>query len=143
MIVVREELYDPKNKSVIMLSPGLKMALGAQDLHVAKVRSQVLQQLIKVRRQDWRENFNIYISKNEGVITPSTRLAREKEFFSRNIIRTINITSSLFVNKEAKFIIKPKLLQVLKTECQDEDKTRTVFKYKEIIALFSKYILET
>ena len=112
----------------------------AQDLHVSEVRSHFLPQLIKVRRQDWRGNFNSYMSRNEEVISPSRRLTREREFFSRNIIRTVNITSSLFVNKEAKFIIKPKLLQVLRTECQDEDETRTVFKYEEIIVLLSKYI---
>ena len=53
----------------------------------------------------------------------------------------MNITSSLFLDKEARFMIKLDLLQVLRTECNDEDKLRTIFKYKEVIALFSVYII--
>ena len=120
----------------------MKLALGVQDLHVSEIRNQVLKQLKKIQRQDWMENFNSYISKSEGTTASSTRPTRKKEFFSKNIIRTTNTSNNLFTNKEAKFVIKPKLLQVLRTECEGDYKTRIVFKYEEIIALLSKYIMK-
>ena len=95
----------------------------------------------RIRSQDWRENLYRYTSENEGATIPPAGLSREGEFFARNIIRIVNITSSLFLDKEARFMIKLDLLQVLRTECNDEDKLRTIFKYKEVIALFSVYII--
>ena len=101
-----------------LFDPAMELALGVQDLRVTEIRNQVLKQLKRIQRQDWREYFNNHISKCEGSTVSSTRPKRKKEFFSKNIIRTTCVSTSLFTNKEAKFSIKPKLLQVLRTVIQ-------------------------
>ena len=64
------------------------------------------------------------------------------EFFARHIIQLVNITSSLFVSQEARFALKPNLLTILRTECQNQDKEKRIFKYKEIVELFSSYVIK-
>ena len=108
--VIQQQLYDPKNKAVVMCNPSLSETLGAQDYHVSKLRGQILQHLVMVKRQDWRDNLNRYT--NEYTIAAT----HPAEFFARHIIQLVNVTSSLFVSQEARFVVKPNLLTILRTE---------------------------
>ena len=42
--VIQQQLYDPKNKAVVMCNPSLADTLGGQDYLVSEIQSQVLQQ---------------------------------------------------------------------------------------------------
>ena len=72
---------------------------GAQDFPLSELRGQIVQHQVRVKRQDWRDNLNIYM--NEYTISATN----PTEFFARHIIRLVNITISLFVSPEARFAV--------------------------------------
>ena len=139
MIIRFEKLYDPKNPSIIICDSDLENVLDVRDLHVTEVRDQILKHLTRVKGQDWKMNLNTFISKSEGTIT-SSKLTRR--LTSRSLTRTTNVLSTLAPNKETKFTVKPLLMRLLKTECEEKDKTKIVFRYEEIVNLLSKYIMK-
>ena len=66
-IIIRSEgLYDPQNPSIIMCDRPLEKALDMKDLHVIEIRDQILKQTIMMKRQEWRDNFNTFISTSKG-----------------------------------------------------------------------------
>jgi hypothetical protein len=66
-IIIRSEgLYDPRNPSIIMCDQPLEKALGMKDLHIIEVRDQILKQTTMMKRQEWRDNFNTFISTSKG-----------------------------------------------------------------------------
>ena len=111
--------------------------MGVKDLHVTEVRHQILVQLMRIRWEYWRENFNNYISRSEGTVA-SSRLKRGPT--SRHTARIVSVSTILITDKKAKFIIKPLLMRLLRAECEEKDRNKIVFKYEEITELLSKYI---
>ena len=97
--LIHQKLYDPNNKAIVMCDHRLAATLGAQDFHVSELRGQILQHLVRVKRQDWRDNLNRYMNENTISATNPT------EFFARHIIRLVNITNSLFVSPAARFAV--------------------------------------
>ena len=89
-----------------------------------------MKQLNLLRQQNWRKNFNTFISKSKGTTASS-----------RPPAKTVCVSTTCTPSKDARFIIKPLLMQLLKTECKEEDKARVVFKYEEMVNLFSKYLI--
>ena len=63
------------------------------------------------------------------------------EYFARHIIQLASITNDLFVAQEARFIVKPNLLTILKTVIKNQDREKRIFRYQEIFILFSAYII--
>ena len=139
VIIRLEKLYDPRNTTVMMFDPDLEAALSVRDLHVTEVRDQILKQLIRIRRQNWKENFNNYIYRSEGTMASSGLTWRPT---SRHMARIVNVSTILIKDKEAKFIIKPLLMRLLRAECEGKDRNKIVFKYEEIVGLLSKYIMK-
>ena len=69
-----------------MCDPDLETALDVRDLHVTEVRDQIIKQLTRLKRQDWKENFNTFIYRSEGTMA-SSRLTRRPTF--RPLTRTL------------------------------------------------------
>ena len=125
VIVRSEKLFDLKNPSIIMCDRDLEIALDMKDLHVTEIRNQILKQLTLVKQQNWHDSFNTYRKED-----PS--------FSSRSLIKTSNAT--LAPVKEAKYTVKPSLMVLLRTECEEKDKA--AFTYEEVFHLLSKYLLK-
>ena len=87
-------------------------------------------------KQDWQNNLNRYTNHY------TTTATHPAEYFARQIIQLVNISSSLFVSQEARFVVKQNLLTILRIESQNQDKEKRIFKYKKIVKLFSSYIIK-
>ena len=128
MILRSEKLYDPKNPSIIMCDPDLEIALNMKDLHVTQIRGQILKQLTLQRQQNWRENFNTFISKSKSTSASSTPPAK-----------TTDVPTTLVPDKEAKYIVNPSLMGLLRTECEEKDRAKAAFKFEEVVNHFLFY----
>ena len=100
-----------------------------KDLHVTEIRNQILKQMTLVRQQNWRENFNTFISKSKSKSASSTPPAK-----------TTNL-HPLVPDKEAKYIVKPSLMGLLRSECEEKDRAKAAFKFQEVVHLLSKYLI--
>ena len=125
VIIRSEKLYDPKNPSIIMCDPDLEIALNMKDLHVTEIRDQILGQLSLLRRQNWRENYNSFISKSKGSSIPHGK--------------TSNVTTT--PDQEAKYSVNPSLMGLLRTECEEKDRTKAAFTFEEVVNLLFKYLI--
>ena len=125
VILRSEKLYDPMNPSIIMCDPDLEYVLNMKDLHVTEIRNQILKQLTLVKQQNWCDNFNTY-------------LKEDPSFSSRPLIKSSN--TSLVPDKETKYTVKPSLMVLLRTECEEKDKA--TFTFEEVFHLLSKYLLK-
>ena len=96
IIIKSEGLYDPQNPLIIMCDRPLEKALDIKDLHVIDIRDQILKQTTMMKGQEWRDNFNIFISTSKGR-TASARPPTEVR----------NRSTNLFSDKETKFTVKP------------------------------------
>ena len=101
-----------------MCDPDLEIALDMKDLHVTEVRYQILKQLILVKQQNWLKNYNTFIHKN-----------KDTSISSRPLTKTLNASSTLVLNPEAKYIVKPSLMGLLRTECEEKDREKATFKF--------------
>ena len=126
VIVRSEKLYDPKNPSIIMCDPSLEKALNVKDLHVTEVRHQILKHLTLVRHQNWRLNYNSCFIKRGDISIPPAK--------------TSNVTTAQVPNKD-KYIVKPLLMGLLRSECDEKDRTKAAFTFDEVISLLFKYLL--
>ena len=101
--VKSEKLFDFKNPSIIMCDSDLEIALNVKDLHVTEIRDQILKQMILVKQENWFKNYNTYMCKNKDTSISSKRL---------------DTPSTLVRNPKAKYVVKPPLMQLLRTECE-------------------------
>ena len=127
VIVRSENLYDPKNPSIIMCDPNLETALNVKDLHVTEVRHQILKHLTLVRHQNWRLNYNSCFIKRGDISIPPAK--------------TSNVTTAQVSNKDVKYVVKPLLMGLLRSECDEKDRTKAAFTFDEVISLLFKYLL--
>jgi len=132
-----EKLYDEKNPSIILCSDELENVLNMKALHVTEIRDLVLGHLIKIQDEAFLAKFRHHTS-NQGssdnvpistVNTPAQRL-----------IHTSNISTQVVTDKNAKFKVNQKFLDVLSV-VPNFDKSRTVYTYEEVTLLLSTYIL--
>ena len=121
VILRSEKLYDLKNPSIIMCDSDLEMALNMKDLHVTEIRHQILKQLTLVKQQKWLKNY------------------RKENTFSQRA-STSNASTTIVPDKDAKYNVKPPLMELLRTEC--EEKNKATFTYKEVVHLLFKYLLK-
>ncbi len=119
MILRSEKLYDLKNPSIIMCDSDLEMALNMKDLHVTEIRNQILKQLTLVKQQKWLKNY------------------RKENTFSQ---RASTSKATTTFDPEAEYNVKPPLMELLRTEC--EEKNKATFTYKEVVHLLFKYLLK-
>lgn len=133
-IIRGEGLYDEKNPYIILCSAELELALDMKALHVSEIRDLVLKHLIKIDI----ETFLVRCSINEGRLTPIAEITTPT---TAQQPMHVNQTSTIpIINKEDKFICKPKFLLVLHT-MPEVDKNRTTFTYGETTLFLSNYIL--
>ena len=122
-IIRGEGMFDHANPSVIICSPELERALNMKALHVTEIRDLVLSQITKVPDQSLRENFTQQINCRGTTINISrTNLNLEAPRDNQpqqqpqqqppRIIRTANISTAIYTDKNAKFTLKPKFLKV-------------------------------
>ena len=83
-----------------------------------------------LKRHEWRDNFDIFISKSEGM-TASPRPPA----------KAANRSTTLVPDRETKFIVKPSLMRLLRTECEGKDQAKAVFKYGEVASLLAEYLI--
>ena len=103
------------------------ITLNMKDLHITELREQILKQMSLLRWQNWRENFNTFISKSKGT--------------SIHHGITSNVSTTPVTFKEAKYIVKPSLLGLLRTECEKKDRAKSAFKFEEVLKLLFKYLI--
>ena len=78
-----------------MSDPPLVKALNMKDLHVIEIRDHIPNQTTMMKRQEWCDNFNTFISTSKGR-TASARPPAE----------AVNRSTTLFSDKETKCILK-------------------------------------
>ena len=99
MIVRTEGLFDPSNPSIIVFDPCLEKALNMKDLHFMEIRDQILKQVTLQRLQVSKE------------------MAESHNF----PVDTTDMLNTLVLDKRTKYIVKPSLMRLLRTECKEED----------------------
>jgi len=146
-IIRGEGMFDHANPSVILCSQDLEEALNMRALHVTEIRDLVLSHITRVPDQSLREKFSQQINNCRGtaISISRTNLNNEAPTASQpppppRIIRTANISTAIFTDKNAKFTLKPKFLKVVRS-VPGTDQAKTVFTYEEVTLLLSKYIL--
>lgn len=145
-VIRGEGMFDPANPSVILCSPDLEEALNMRALHVTEIRDLVLSHITKVPDQSLREKFSQQINNCRGTPINVSRTnlnneaPRDPQPVPPRIIRTANISTAIFTDKNAKFTLKPKFLTVVQS-VPGTNPTKTVFTYEEVTLLLSKYIL--
>jgi len=134
-----EGLYDEKNPSIIICSSDLERALDMKALHVTEIRDLVLSHMIRIEDEAFLSRYfsqsthstnNVSVSISQSSVSPAQRL-----------IHTANISTQVVTDKQAKFKVKPKFLEVLRS-LPSTDQKKTIFTYEEVTLLLSTYILE-
>jgi len=134
-----EGLYDENNPSIIICSSDLEHALDMKALHVTEIRDLVLSHMTKIEDEAFLSRYfsqttnsinNVSVSVSQSSVSPAQRL-----------IHTANISTQVVTDKQAKFKVKPKFLEVLRS-LPSTDQKKTVFTYEEVTLLLSTYILE-
>lgn len=132
-IISQEKLFDEKNVSIIVCSQELEEALNVKALHVSQFRNQILTQLVMVNEDDSTPQWQCW-ERGRGQKTRPIKGA------ARRCIYEANISVNRVVNSDCRFSCKEKLLLLIRT-LPEIDKNQTVFSYKEIAALVSRYII--
>ena len=113
-VIRSEELYDPRNPSVILCSQELERTLNMRALHVSELPNLVISQIENTEEIKYP---GLLIFKN----SPS------------------NQTKRFYGNPNVKFGLQPDFMPILRT-VEGCDQTKTIFSYKEILGLLSRYI---
>ena len=101
-------------------------------MHVSQFRNQILTQLVKVNEDNSFPQYCWEKGRGQGETRLITGAARR--------IYEANISSNRVVDSDCRFSCKEKLLLLIRT-LPEIDKNQTVFSYKEITKLVSKYII--
>ena len=67
--------------------------------------------------------MNTYIDQH------TTATTNPSEYFARHIIQLAGITDDLSIAQKNRFIVKPNLLKILRTEIKNQDKEKIIFAY--------------
>ena len=135
-IIRGEGLFDDTNPSIILCDKELEEALDKKALHVTEIRDVVLKELIKISDQNLRDGFpqskKISSDGSTNRVTTSEDTLQNKPLYQR--------VMSVFTDGNTRFSVKPKLLSVIRI-VPETDQTKSIFTYKEVMVLISKYIL--
>ena len=74
-------------------------------------------------------------------LTHSYPPAKEGQHHPDPPAEAVNRSTTLFSDKEAKFIVKPSLMRLLRTECEKKDQARTSFRYGVVASLLAEYLI--
>ena len=132
-IISQEKLFDPRNTSIIVCSEGLEKSLNVRALHVSEFRSQVLTQLIRINEDNSFPRYCWERGQSQERTRPSIGAASR-------CIHYANVSTNTTVDPDCKFSCSERLLMWIKT-LPEIDKNQTIFSYKEITKLVSKYII--
>ena len=127
-IIREEKLFDMNNPSMILSSQELENALNQKVFHVTETRHILSKKLTPVAEYSFKHG-----RKPIRVIESSQTEARLP------ISATVANQPQVFADKHAKFRLKPKLLQLLRTLPQ-LDNNKDLFTFAETAKFFSLYI---
>ena len=113
-VIRSEELYDPRNPSVVLCSQELERTLNMRALHVSELPNLVISQ----------------IENTEEIKYPGYLIFKNSHS---------NQTKRFYGNPNVKFGLQPDFMAILRT-VEGCDQTKTIFSYKEILELLSRYI---
>ena len=113
-VIRSEELYDPRNPSVVLCSQELERTLNMRALHVSELPNLVISQ----------------IENTEEIKYPGYLIFKNSHS---------NQTKRFYGNPNVKFGLQPDFIPILRT-VEGCDQTKTIFSYKEILELLSRYI---
>ena len=113
-VIRSEELYDPRNPSVVLCSQELKRTLNMRALHVSELPNLVISQ----------------IENTEEIKYPGYLIFKNSHS---------NLPKRFYGNPNVKFGLQPDFMAILRT-VEGCDQTKTIFSYKEILELLSRYI---
>ena len=112
-------MFDHANPFIIICSTDLEKALNMKALHVTEIRELVLLQITKVPDQSMREKFTQkipnYVYKNNMNLEVTRNSQLQSPPQPPRNIRTENVSTVIYTDKNAKFTLKPKFLKVRKT----------------------------
>ena len=133
-IAIRGEgQFDEKNPAIIMCSAELEEAINMKALHVTEIRDLVLSHLIKIQDEDFLQK---YAASQRGAPHVVNMAVNPVQRIKHSAI----ISTQIVTDKKAKFTLKPKFLQVIRS-VPGVSQDKTVFTYEEITRLLSTYIL--
>jgi len=139
-VIRGEQQFDENNPSVILCSRDLEEALNMKALHVTEIRDLVLNHITKVPDQTLRDTFTQSVNININATRNVTNSQAPPAVVPPRVIRTATISTAVFTDKNAKFTLKPKFLDVVR-RVPNTDPKKIVFTYEEVTLLLSKYIL--
>ena len=114
LCLLEEGLFDYANPSILLCSKDLEEALNMKAFHMTETRDLVLSHITKISDQGLRDKFrNQKINHFRGNDMDVSRTKLNNEIPQNSppavprIIRTANISTALFTDKNAKFTLKP------------------------------------
>ena len=132
-VIRGEGQFDEKNPAIIMCSAELEEAINMKALHVTEIRDLVLSHLIKIQDEDFLQKY----AASQGGAPHVVNMAVNSV---QRIKHSAIISTQVVTDKKAKFTLKPKFLQVIRS-VPGVSQDKTVFTYEEITRLLSTYIL--
>ena len=139
-IMKSEELYDPRNPSIIFCSQELEKIFNCKALHLSDLRKLVLHQIEERSRKEVILHWN-RLRVDREVKHPKIIIVNGGGiFYSSSNESHLNKTRIFFGSLNLKFGVQPEFSSVLRS-VEGADKTQTEFSMSEILQLFSKYMI--
>ena len=130
--IKEEVLYDQGNPSVILCNAELEEIFDMRAFHVSEITFLVLKHLEQVQNDTYWKRFKDLISQ--------LMISNENMPITAHVIRTVRTSRVSVMNEHAKFMLIPNYLDFIRT-IPGSDPSQTVFAYKEITDLMSRYII--
>ena len=130
-IIRGEQMFDTRNPSIIICSEEMELALDLHALHVSEIRNAVLKHLIEIPKSELRTKY--------AAETP-TGLGNDVNQSGETFNKKLKDSTPKLIDENAKFKLKPELQEIADLVL-GTDARETVFKFKEITEVLSKYIL--
>lgn len=148
-VIATKQLYDPQNPTVVVCDHDLEEALDVKALHVSEIREQVCKQFVPVTPSvPGQEAPPVHPSPQPTgpIILPSCRegaliLPAWAQRSANAVVARNHTNNAAPFNIEGSYKVKPAFLKVLRT-VDGVDQTQTIFPYREVANLLSKYIMK-
>jgi hypothetical protein len=146
-IIGQEGLFDPRNPAIILCDKDMEAAFDVPGMHVTEIRELVFRQLVllpdEYQNPVPEQQHSQYASVSEFLpqetaSEPTTSTVGSEVQIIDEIVRVIS--NGIYSNTNARFELKPDFRDVLSV-VPTFDNTQILFRYDEITALLSKYIL--
>ena len=139
-IMKTQQLYDPRNPSIVFCSEQLEKIFNCKALHLTDLRKLVLHQIEEKSRQEVILHWNRLRGKREVKHPKIIVVNGAGIFYSSSNETHLNKTRRFFGSLNLKFGVQPEFSSILKS-VEGTDKTQTEFSMSEILQLFSKYMI--